>query len=396
MLYDYVEVEEKMTTQKETTADENRDIKDLVTAEGVPLDAVSDAGDNPNVLGFGMMATTGELVVSREWLEEQWEKHNLPEEILPSETWASSAYKRAMFHLLDSGRDETSVNTSAGRQMVSLDVKDGSGNERHVLANVWFSDDHPNADALDIEEGGEWRQTTLGTSNYDAESQQPILTQRIDDEHPLAEVWEDLESRARSLFDEHLVSHNGDDMRDVLYDFTRYESKSIPLRDGGAVYFVPADDLDTIESLRQVWDEMDERFKLRGRKTEIQTIPVISDTDRKALIEQRATKVVRDEIDRVLEDAFDELATAPGEEQTPEDEIVSEIEDALGEHANTAEVYNSLADARISVREVLEDFAQDVSSEARQDLIQATLDRLSEDTVATDGGQDRDENGQFI
>ena len=219
------------------------------------------------------------------------------------------------------------------------------------------------------------------------------ITQRIDDEHPLSSVWQDLVVRIRELFETHKTSHNGDDMRDVLYDFTRYESESIPLRDGGAVYFIPAHEKDTVEALADIWDKMDEEFKLRGRETEIQTIPVVSDTERKQLVEKRAAKVVRDEIDRVLEDAFDDLEDPDND--TPEDEIVGTIEDALGDHSQTADVYNALVDARIDIREVLKEFAQDVSEEARQDLIEDTLERLDAEEVATDGGQERDENGQF-
>lgn len=350
-----------------------------VEVNQVPLDAVSDADEDTQVLGFAVMSTTGELVVPREWLQAQWDEYDLPEEIFPSETWNSSAYKRAMFHLLDNGRDETTAKTSAGKQSVSLDVKEGPGNERHVLANIWFSDDHPKADNLDINEGGEWRQTTLGVTNYDADEQDVRLTQRIDEEHPLAEVWDDVTTRIRDLFETHRVSHNGDDMRDVLYDFVRYYSDSIPLRDGGAVYFIPANEKDTIEALAEIWDKMDEEFKLRGRRTEIQTIPVVSDSEREEMVERRATKVVREEIDRVLEDAFD-TADDP-DDDTPEDEIVATIEDALGDHARTADVYNSLVDAKIEVREVLEDFASEVSNEARQDLIEATLESLDEDAA---------------
>jgi hypothetical protein len=364
-----------------------------VEVNSVPLDAVSDADEDAEVLGFAVMSTTGELVVPREWLQAQWDEHNLPESIFPSETWNSSAYKRAMFHLLDNGGDERVVKTSAGRQSVSLSIKDGGSNQKHILANVWFSDDHPNADQLDIEAGGEWRQTTLGVTDYDAEEQDVRITQRIDDEHPLSSVWQDLVVRIRELFETHKTSHNGDDMRDVLYDFTRYESESIPLRDGGAVYFIPAHEKDTVEALADIWDKMDEEFKLRGRETEIQTIPVVSDTERKQLVEKRAAKVVRDEIDRVLEDAFDDLEDPDND--TPEDEIVGTIEDALGDHSQTADVYNALVDARIDIREVLKEFAQDVSEEARQDLIEDTLERLDADEVATDGGQERDENGQF-
>ena len=357
--------------------DDGSRLNSNVEVNQVPLDAVSDADEDTQVLGFAVMSTTGELVVPRDWLQEQWDEHNLPEDIFPSETWNSSAYKRAMFHLLDNGRDETTAKTSAGRQEVSLDVKDGSGNQRHVLANIWFDDDHPKADSLDIDEGGEWRQTTLGVTNYDADEQDVRLTQRIDEEHPLAEVWDDVTERINSLFETHQVSHNGDDMRDVLYDFVRYYSDSIPLRDGGAVYFIPANEKDTIEALAEIWDEMDEEFKLRGRRTEIQTIPVVSDSEREEMVERRATKVVREEIDRVLEDAFDDLEDP--DDETPEDEIVGTIEDALGDHARTADVYNSLVDAKIEVREVLEDFASEVSNEARQDLIEETLKSLDED-----------------
>lgn len=372
----------------------NERMKSNVQVNSVPLDAVSDAGEDAEVLGFAVMSTTGEVVVPRDWLEEQWDEYDLPEEIMPSETWNSSAYKRAMFHLLDQGNDEKFIDTSAGRQKVTFDTKDGGSNQKHVLANVWFDDDHPNADQLDIEAGGEWRQTTLGVTDYSAEEQDVRITQRIDDEHPLADVWQDLVARIRELFETHKVSHNGDDMRDVLYDFTRYYSDSIPLRDGGAVYFVPSNEKDTIEALAEIWDKMDDEFKLRGRETEIQTIPVVSDTERKELVEKRAAKVVREEIDRVLEDAFDNLEDP--DDETPEEEIVGTIEEALSDHSQTADVYNALVDARIDIREVLQDFASDVSSEARQDLIEETLKRIDGDDVRTDGGQERDENGQFI
>jgi hypothetical protein len=377
----------------ENDANDER-MKSNVQVNSVPLDAVSDAGEDAEVLGFAVMSTTGELVVPREWLQAQWEQYDIPESIFPSETWNSSAYKRAMFHLLDNGEDEKAVQTQTGRQKVSLGIKDGSGNQKHVLANMWFGGDHPNAEALNIEEGGEWRQTTLGVTNYDADEQDVRITQRIDDEHPLAEVWQNLVVRIRELFETHKVSHNGDDMRDVLYDFTRYESDSIPLRDGGAVYFIPAHEKDTIEALADIWNKMDDEFKLRGRETEIQTIPVVSDTERKELVEKRAAKVVRDEIDRVLEDAFDDLEDP--DDDTPEDEIVGTIEEALGDHSATADVYNALVDARIDIRDVLKDFAQDVSEEARQDLIEDTLERLDADEVATDGGQERDGNGKFV
>lgn len=359
----------------------------------VPLSAVSDAAEDPEVLGFAVMSTTGEVVVPRDWLETQWEQRDLPDAIFPSETWSSSAYKRAMFHLLDDGHGEHYLNTEFGQQQVTLDVKKGSGNERHILANVWFDDSVPQAEELDIDEGGEWRQTTLGVTWYDSEDQDVHISQRIDEEHPLADIWQDLIVRIRQLFETHKVSHNGDDMRDVLYDFTRYESDSIPLRDGGAVYFVPANERETIESLAYVWDEMNKEHKLGGRRTEIRTIPVIDDTDRRAQIEERATKVVREEIDRVLEDAF-ETADDPDDE-TPEDEIISEIQDALGDHAQTAEVYNSLVGAKIEVRDILKDFAKEVSEESQQDLIESTLKRLDPE-AKTDGGPRRDENGRFV
>lgn len=329
------------------------------------LTAALGASDDEDLelLGRGMMYTVGDVVVPREWLLEQADELDIPERLLPTETTPHSAFKRAMDYLTRDGYDARAVDAGGTTVRVEFRVKKTDGKTRHLIADAHFGDV--------AEDGGVWRHYDLGAFHYDVEAQGMVA--RKDEDCPviLNERWEKFVGRAHNLFRQMEQSHTGNDIRNIAYSLRyKWTDSILPLRDAGAVYFVPEGELtEIVNSIATLYDRINEEFKEDGKDVEIRTFEVVDTDDKREWVRHRVEKNLESVVDSAFEDAFDALKN---DEETV-DEIVEVVAGELDAATNTADNYNDLLQSRLSVERVLTDKLDAVDDNDKEDIIQRVL-----------------------
>lgn len=329
------------------------------------LSAVVGDEDELEVLGRAMMYTVGDVVVPREWLLERAEALGIPDRLLPTETTPHSAFKRSLDRLTNDGWDAEWVRAGTKDVRVEYRVKKSDGKARHLIADVHYDEDDINVD------GGKWEHHDLGSYHYDTEHQG--LRSRQDESCPLIleEKWEAFHNRAHTLFQEEQRSHNGNDIRNIAYSLRyKWTDTIVPLRDAGAVYFVPEGDLTSImESIATLYDEINEEYKSSGKDVEIRTIEVVDSEEKREWVEHRVQKNLESVVDSAFSEAWDSLK----EDDETIEEIVESVADNLGAAENTATNYNDLLQSRLSVEQVLQRKLGEVDGDEKEDVIQRVL-----------------------
>lgn len=336
------------------------------------------------VLGRAMMYGVGEVLVPRDWLLDECRSRGVPERILPTEPTPHSAYKRAQSRLVTSntrnGRKRTDrrwvqmPEVEGGPFRVELELKSGDGrtNINHLRADVYFPEE------VTGEEGGTWNTHELGHFNYDKETQTTKAVQSKDCPGGLQTLWDEMVARAETLHDEMQEMHTGDDLRHMVYLEMILNSPNdwpdiIPLRDAGAVYFVPEGPLtDVLEELSEVFTEVNQRFKQGGKDVEIRTLPVVDDEERREWVRQRVEKSLEEMVDDVLETAFEDL-------EEDEDTIEGLVETVAGEldgAGNTANQYNNLLQAQLGVEKYLQNLKANIGDDEKEELVEGVIDRV--------------------
>jgi hypothetical protein len=381
------------------TARQDHDIESNIEVQGEELEGFigeDEDLDELEVLGFATMSTVGELTVPRDWLIPRMEELGLPEFMFPNEPSPSSAYKRAMkeYRLFDTG--ERVVNG----HRVQHEVNSGEGNTFHILSNVYVPArqvaEENDVDITETEEGevvraedgeavdGEWRQVQVGMTKYD--EGQMITIDSIDEEHPLYEEWSRLKAKALGLFEELQESHVGYDFQVITYHLRKHWTNSVPLRDGGAVAFIPATPRvsEVLENLHVLFRELNQEHKHQGRKIEMNTIPVLDTQSQRQMVESRAEEQVEEVAADLVDEARDSIR-----EDLPVEEIAEEIQSELSSAESFAEQYNELLDAELSARRLVDDWMEDFDSDLREVLAEAGFDAEVEEpdvTIEEKGG----------
>ena len=322
------------------------------------------------ILGFATMTTIGGgrgMTVPREWLIPRMDELGIPEFMHPNEPRTSSAFKRALnYHMLIE-REEKVVNG----HRIKPDVEKGEGNTHHILANVYVpAEQIAENEGIDEEEAeGEWRQVTLGLAKYDDGHMMTI--DKIDEESPLWDEWDYLRNRAYNLFDELQSAHVGYDFQVITYHLRKHWTNSVPLRDGGAVAFIPATPkvTEVLEGLSTLFAEVSEKFKEKGKKMEVNTIPVLNTASQQRMVEARA----EEQVEQIAGDLVDETREQL-QEDIPIEEVARNIASELEEAEDFEAQYNSLLDAELSARRLIEEWVDEFDSDLRGVLAEAGFD----------------------
>lgn len=350
--------------QKRLDSNIELDTQPLATLAG----ADGEAPEQVEVLGYATVSTIGDAVIPRDWLLQRADELGLPEYLMPSEPRPSSAYKRAVRRLLSDGMDKQYVD---GRE-VHLEMRNpdhADPNVRIIEAAVHFPQTETGT------EGGEFSHHTLGLLDYDAEVQDFRAVEKLESGSQqydkLSPLWKQVTNRMDELFEE-MATHNlGDDVRDqtLYYLRTRYTNTAVSLRDGGGVYFFPVELADTIEALATLLEDINREFKTGGRRMGLHTMPVFDQEAQREWIEERVETELEERVDSVIEAAFDSLEDGETAADIAQ-EAVGELEDQF----ETAEQYNGLLEAELSVEQALQQRMGEVKDEQKEELIEKILE----------------------
>lgn len=351
-----------------------------VEAGGRPLTQVLPAGfdpaemgdeldedDLPQLLGHTVFYTVGDFVVNRAWLKKKIRDLGLPSWMIPNPMTEKRAFKQINERLVDDRHDANGVPKNVfptegegGAAEVETRIPtDDTGNkvndEIHLVAQAYTP-------ATDDDGEGEYDDYTLGVFRFNGETRDLMVRPKIGKSDELWSVWADYRDDARDLFREMQNSHTGRDIQKMLYNFTHHWTKSVKLRDAGAVYFVPARHAETTRLMKILVTEMGELFKEDGHAVELQRVPVMDTEEQNYMVEQRARIAIEERIDSALDTFFDEMADAQTEDVDDEDligDLTGVLRDALEDVDDLENEYNTLLQAEISARSVVQEWLAD-------------------------------------
>lgn len=326
-----------------------------------------------NYLGFTTFYTIGEeFEVPREWLISRMEELGLPvwlpglgpdaknpkEYMAPPKVTPKRAFNRVRKYLITPENDEDEI----GGRTITFEMKKASTEAFHIMANAYFS-----ADELDAEDG-EWRQRTLGVCRYNKENASMLTVPKVEDGDPLFGAWEYFRDEAGEMFERMLESHIGKDIQKMMYKYTHYWTRSIKLRDGGAVYFVPRTHAASLDALKTLIDEINTEFKRRGKDASIRRIVTVGAKEEREMVEARAREYAHTEATDALSNAiglYEERLEA--DEDTLVDELIDDLRDRLKDQMGFAEEYETLLDAEIAIEEIVDEWknARNLEGEKR-------------------------------
>lgn len=315
---------------------------------GRRLSAVTErSADEVRVIGGATGYTVGEtLEAPRGWIEAKGKELGFSEDELPDECTPKRAYNRANTRVLQGCPGATSVNRGKFGRNAVFSTK--------VNPNHWewgFKSYDEERDEVDSE-------TTLRVLyERDRDEEDRLRTQVISPkyEQETAELVDMIESE----FEFQYNANTGPDLRNWLRGII-YEVPSVPLRNGGGVYFVPERHRERVQKAKKLIEGANSFKDTVGEKpAEVWYIDVIDEPERKELIQSRAGKKIREEVETVVDNLQDELEETKEKTVT---EVVAELEQELGEATDVAQEYNALLGAKLSVEKELDQYKQEVDS----------------------------------
>ena len=349
-----------------------------IELKGQPLKSiVGQSTDDVEILGYAVMYTAGadwNVLVPRDWLLAKCYDLGIDEMVIPSEPRPSSAYKRAIKRLSEDDLDDTKSitiprldNQIRQSHPVNLSVRSGdSVNMKHLYAEVFYDSRETG------EEGGRWEDIRLGFFDYDSDTQN-VLAFADDDLQggsELAKLWSHYSTVLRSHFHEMLETHIGLDIRLMMYHTTKDHTRSVvSLRDGGGVYFFPAGMTDFVESMSELYAEINETYKKGGGTMAVRTLPVLDSESEREWIEERVRKSLEESVEKVIDEAYEQYVDGDAH-----GEVLAAIRENLGEHAETAEMYNALLEVELDIEEMMADRGRNLDDDDKQELIDMALE----------------------
>jgi hypothetical protein len=355
----------KSIRDHQVTGDVEAKGKDLLSIVG------AEDAEDVNVVGQAIWYTIGgDFVIStgddaeetgREWLVRRMGELGLPEWMAPTKTTAKGAFTRTRDFLVTPKNDEMEI----GGRRVEFETKRATHDTWHLLANSYFT-----ADELDAEDG-EWRQVTVGVVRYMKEHQSVATIPKIDRDDGMWDAWEYFAGRAVEMHDEMQDAHIGRDVQKLMQRFTHEWTHTVKFRDGGAVYFVPAQYEAELDALKTLVEEIDGRFKTHGRNAELKRLPVVDDDERRRMVRERAEAWLDERVDDALDAGLSEF-----EEEMDEltEDVVDAAKDELGDSDGFANQYNALLDLRLSVEDVIDARREEVEGGVKGELLDALKD----------------------
>lgn len=331
----------------------------------------SDEDDVDEFLGFLKFSTTGDAVVPREWLVEQWEKHELPMKLLPKEPSKWSAYRRAMREVLeDEDLKHYSVYSNEYNRRFDCKLEmeksdDAESNNLFILyANVFFPEE------IVGEDGGDWRRTRLAYFDFLRPDDGPegmTYKAEIDDDNIHYDRWMKARARAQRLFGKYQTHHVESDLQTMLQKF-RADVNAVEIR--RAVYFVGNHYQDRIEGFSQVWRAMNQ-FKEDGEEMRIEKTPVLNLEEQRDLVASRVRETVEEMVGEIVSESIEEWEQ---EKDKTAEETASDIMEELKESEDLAAEYNQLLRMELSVKNKLEDLMEELTEE-QEDIVERVLNQ---------------------
>lgn len=325
-----------MKTQ--TTLDgERKSEVESVQVGGKEIQAVTGGEDVDSVLGWITIYTIGPAyTVPREWLEEKANEVGLPPEMLPSETSPKRAFTRACNHL---------VNDTSG--VIPAEVEAATSRKDYSTFCLEVTDRREEDVTMEV----------IGELIYDGGQ---VYTQAKTSRAEYLDFYQRYAEAFKQKFDEMKESNLGKDIRNSVREFATEHSTSVRMRDGGAVYFVPAHYEEQMLAWKEIITGLNQ-WKDRGHPASLDTVEVIDSPGKREMIENKVRQSLSEAVEGIVDEALEEL-----DEDQAAAEVVAGLADELDEAENMAVEHNTLLNADISVRQSLEEWKERVSGDKEQ------------------------------
>lgn len=333
------------------------------------LTAVTDIDpEDAEILGHAVTYTIGDFEVPREWLVERMGDMEFPDWMIPKEPTKKRAYNRVRDRLVDvdKGHDDIMVTVGGESREARVFTKKVSNETFQIDVDVFFEANGENAKNGGPDHG-DWRTQTLGYVTYLDDG--GVLTRpQIEHDNSLWTVWENYAGLVTEQLDHYRHVHLGGEFQKLMGRVVKHWTESVKLRSAGAVYFTPARHAGTMEKLGTLFAEMDELFKDSGSRLEVNTIPVISDEQRREMVAERAEEELETRVGNAVETIEEEVAEA--DDDLDDDELVSDLvgvfEQELDEIEDFTAEYNALLEAELEIRDIIAARRGDVVPEVEE------------------------------
>lgn len=346
-----------------------------VTIGPKPLGAVQENEEDEvsEFIGFLSFSTTGEALVPRDWLLDQWENYDLPKSLLPKKPSNWSAYRRMKNELLEDAdyKHYQIYSDEYGRNFnckFALEKSDKEGSNTYLLYSEVF---YP--EEIIGEDGGDWRRTRMGYMNfYRPEDDAPGQLVTNFEEVKGTAHWEHVKrlgGRAFDLFQTMQTHNNYSDLQKIIDQF-RYEANAVPIR--RAVYFVGSHHQDTVEGLGNLWRDMNE-FKEKGEKMRVETTPVVNIESQREMVAERVRERVNDLVDEIVNET---LSRFEEDDDMTAENTSREILKQLSDSYDIAGEYNELLSLRLSIKDILEERREELVDE-QEEIIDKVINQNS-------------------
>lgn len=329
-----------------------------VQVGGRDISMVTDGQEIESVLGWTVIYTIGPaFTVDRAWLEDRAEELGIPSGMLPSPVSPKRAHTRASTLLPEINTDMLSDNvTSLVPNGVELHTQRAK-NDNNVF-HLEITD----------RRGEEMTATEIGDLIYE---DQGVYTRATTSDPEYIEWFQTISEEFNTLYEKHLRSNMGKDVRKMVRGFCKEHSTSVKMRDAGAVYFVPAQYQDQLNGLKTLIDDINTHWKNVGFDATIDTIEVIDSPAKREMVESKVRKALSETVEGLVEDALDSF-----DEEKAANEVVSGLGKELAQVENLAVEHNTLLNAEMSVKSALASWKDQVKSDEEQliDELVASVD----------------------
>lgn len=308
--------------------------------------------DDAEILGHAVTYTIGDFEVPREWLMTQMDDLGLPEFMKFREPTDKRAYNRVRDRLVDVDNkfDKVDVQVDGKTREAKVRTKKVDNDVFQIDVDVLF-DAEDNEDA----DHGNWKNTTIGNVRFKRPEGAILTTPSIDPEDALWGVWEQYAKKAHDDHQYYKTVHLGDEFQTLMRRIVTHWTEGVKIRSAGAVYFVPARHAETMEDLGTLFSAIDREWKDSGSRLEVNSIPVISDEQRRAMVAERAEDELEERVEAAIETVEEEVSESDMNDDELVDDIVDVFEEELDEIDSFAAEYNALLQAELNVREVIDD-----------------------------------------
>ena len=333
--------------QTDLTGDEKNSPSN-VQVGGKEIQAVTGDADVESILGWVATYTIGPVfTVDRGWLEEQANELGIPSEQLPSETSPKRAFTRACIRL----RDDSFGVVPEGVEP-NTERKDYNTFELEIT---------------DRREDGEVNTEIIGELQYEDSD---VYVQAKTSNPEYLDFYQRYAEKFRSLFETMKTSNMGKDIRKATRQFATEHSTAVKIRNGGAVYFVPAHYEEGLMAWKELISRINSVWKDHGHEAALETIEVIDSPGKREMVERKVRESLEESVEKLVETALDEL-----DEEQAANEVVASLADDLSEMENLASEHNALLNADISVRSSLESWKEQVEDD-KEELVSKLVNEV--------------------